>query len=322
MFGSAASGMPGAAHPAEGSQRHRRPGAVIRPDRRDVERRESAGDGLGPDPARDLGVVVERQEGDDRERRDAAHRLDRDDELLEVEERLDHEQVDAAPLEHLRLRRVQRAVLGRVEHLELAERADRPGDEDVPPGDLARLAGEPDGGGVDLLERRRRGARARACAGSRRRCSSRSAPPRRRCSSRAPRRRSRAREGSPPPGSAGRGTACEISAPVPPSATIGAPVRRRSRNRLTPSTVVPVVARGSGEAGLPPGPAPTRPSPKRREPAPLAPEQRPVSEASSACRDARAYHPSGVIPRRRMQPLRRRGGGLRRPGLHSVGRRK
>ena len=102
-------------------------------------------DGRRADAARDLGLVVERQQRDDRKRGDAAHRLDRDDELLEVEERLDHEQVDAASLEHLRLRRVLRTVLGGVEHLELAERADRPGDEDVAPGDLARLAREPDG---------------------------------------------------------------------------------------------------------------------------------------------------------------------------------
>ena len=144
---------PGAAHAAKGPERDRRPGAVIRPDRRDVERREPAGRGLGADAARDLRVVVERQERDDREGGDAAHRLDGDDQLLEVEERLDHEEVDAAPLEHLRLRRVERAVLGRVEHLELAERADRPCDEDVAARDLARLAGEPHAGGVDLLER-------------------------------------------------------------------------------------------------------------------------------------------------------------------------
>ena len=143
---------PGAGHAPERSQRHRRPGAVIRADRRHVEPRQSAGDGLGPDPARYLGVVVECQEGDDRERRDAADRPDRDHELLEVEERLHHEQVDPPPLQHLCLRRVQRAVLGCVEDLELTQRPDRPRDEDVPAGNLPRLAGEPDARRVDLLE--------------------------------------------------------------------------------------------------------------------------------------------------------------------------
>ena len=44
-------------------------------------------------------------------------------------------------------------MLGRVEDLELPERTDRAGDEDVPPGDLACLACQSNAGGVDLLER-------------------------------------------------------------------------------------------------------------------------------------------------------------------------
>ena len=52
----------------------------------------------------------------------------------------------------MRLLGVQRPVLAGVEHLELAERADRAGDQHVPAGDLARLAREADGGRVDRLE--------------------------------------------------------------------------------------------------------------------------------------------------------------------------
>ncbi len=125
---------------------------MVRPDRSHVELGEPTCCDLGADAARDLRLVVERQEGDDRERRGAPYRLDSDDELLEVEERLDHEQVDAASLEDLCLGGVERAVLGRVEHLELAERSDRPRDEDVAAGHLARLAGEADACRVDLLE--------------------------------------------------------------------------------------------------------------------------------------------------------------------------
>ena len=153
MLGSRRERETRAAHPAESAQRDGRPCAVVRPDRGHVQLGEPTRHDLGADAARDLGLVVERQEGDDRERRHAAHRLDRNDELLEVEEGLDHEEIHAAPLEHPRLGGVQRAVLGGVEHLELAERADRARDEDVAARDLARLAGEPDAGGVDRLER-------------------------------------------------------------------------------------------------------------------------------------------------------------------------
>ena len=103
-------------------------------------------------PPASLGVVVEGEERDDRERRDAADGLDRRDELVEVEERLDHEQVDAAALEHARLLGVERAVLAGVEDLELAERADRARDQHVAARDLARLAREADARGVDRLE--------------------------------------------------------------------------------------------------------------------------------------------------------------------------
>ena len=82
----------------------------------------------------------------------AADRLDRRDELVEVEERLDHEQVDAAALEHARLLGVQRPVLARVEDLQLAERPDRAGDQHVAPGDVARLARQADARRVDRLE--------------------------------------------------------------------------------------------------------------------------------------------------------------------------
>src|SRR5581483_9377539 len=71
-----------------------------------------------------------------------ADRADRRLEIAEVEERLDHEQVGAAALEHARLVGVAAGGVG----------TDRPGDEDVASGDLARLACEPDSGARDLLE--------------------------------------------------------------------------------------------------------------------------------------------------------------------------
>ena len=66
----------------------------------------------------------------------AADGLDRGDELVEVVERLDHEEVDAASLEELRLLGEDGVTILR----RAAERADRAGDEDVGAGDLARVA--------------------------------------------------------------------------------------------------------------------------------------------------------------------------------------
>ena len=152
MFGSAASGMPASRMPRSARSATVGPAPWFVPIAATPSPARRRAAVLGTDPSRDLGLVVEGEERHDRERRDRAHRLDRDDELVEVEERLDHEQVDAPTFEHAGLCRVERAVLGRVEHLELAERPDRAGDEHVSAGDLPCLARKPHACGVDLLE--------------------------------------------------------------------------------------------------------------------------------------------------------------------------
>ena len=108
------------------------------------------------------------------------------------------------PSSTLRLLGVERPVLGRVEDLELPERADRARDEDVPSRDLARLAREAHAGGVDLLERvveqqPRQLAPVRAEGVRLDQLGARGDVPRVHR-----RRRSRVRGGSPPPGTAGR----------------------------------------------------------------------------------------------------------------------
>ena len=140
------------AHRGERVERGVRAGAVVVADRRHVEPGQPGGGLGGADAARGLGVLVEREQRHDRQRGDAAHGRDGDLERVEVEEGLEHEEVDAAAFEDQRLLGVERPVLVDVEHLELAQRADRAGDEDVAAGDLARLAGEPHRGRVDALE--------------------------------------------------------------------------------------------------------------------------------------------------------------------------
>ena len=73
---------------------------MVRADRRDVERRKSFRGFASRHAGERLRLLVERHQRDHRQARDAAHGFDRVDELLEVVERLDHEQVRAAALEH------------------------------------------------------------------------------------------------------------------------------------------------------------------------------------------------------------------------------
>ena len=136
MLGSVASGSSRAAHRGERVQRRVWAGAVVVPDRRHVELRQPHRSVGRADAARRLGVLVEREQRHDRKRRDTPDGFHSGCELVEVEERLEHEEVDAAAFEDVRLLRVERPVVGSVEHLELAERADRAGDEDVAARDL------------------------------------------------------------------------------------------------------------------------------------------------------------------------------------------
>ena len=105
------------------------------------------------DPGERLAVLVEGQLRHDRERRDVPHRRNRRLQLLEVEERLDQEEVDAPSFEKPRL--LVEDVVGldaAVLPLELAQRPDRPADEDRRARDVPRLPGELDAALDDVLE--------------------------------------------------------------------------------------------------------------------------------------------------------------------------
>src|SRR5207253_9638327 len=93
--------------------------------------------------------LVEREQGYDREARYASYRFDRGFELAEVEERLEHEQVDPAPVEQPGLFGEDRPAFLRRDVSELSERPDRPGDENVLACHFAGLARELHSGLVD-----------------------------------------------------------------------------------------------------------------------------------------------------------------------------
>ena len=99
-----------------------------------------------------LTLLVEGEHGHDREGGDLPHGLDRLLELVELEEGLDHEEVDAARIERCGLLFEDPAAVVRRDVAELAERADRPGDENVPACDLAGLTSELHPGAVDVLD--------------------------------------------------------------------------------------------------------------------------------------------------------------------------
>ena len=118
---------------------------MVRADRGDVELGEGARRRFRGQAAKRLRVLVEGEEADDRQRRDAAYGRDRGEQLVEVVERLDREEIDAAALEEARLLGEDRlAILGGT-----TEGADRAGDEHVRAGDLAGIACDLDGRLVD-----------------------------------------------------------------------------------------------------------------------------------------------------------------------------
>jgi hypothetical protein len=125
---------------------------MVRADRGEVERPEALRRLARRDAGKRLGAFVEGQRRHDRKRRDAPGRVDRGLELVELVERLDHENVYAAAVEHLGLFGEDlRSLLPR-QALGVAERTDRACDEDVASGDLARLARQLHAGAVDPLQ--------------------------------------------------------------------------------------------------------------------------------------------------------------------------
>ena len=150
-FGSTASGLPASRMSAIAPSAAAGPAPWFAPNAATSSVPSRAAAVRADTPASVCRSLSKRHERDDRQRRDRADRRDRGLEIDEVVERLDHEEIDAAALEDLRLLGVERRRLVALE-LRVAERADRARDEDVAPRHLARLARELHGGTVQPLE--------------------------------------------------------------------------------------------------------------------------------------------------------------------------
>ncbi len=124
---------------------------MVRAERDHVERGQLLGRLARRYAAQGQRILVEGEERDDRQRGHGAYGVDGDCKLVEVEERLDDEEVDSAALEEPRLLREHRAlvvaVLARV-----AERPDRARDEHVAAGHLPRIARDLRGRLVDRTD--------------------------------------------------------------------------------------------------------------------------------------------------------------------------
>ncbi len=150
MFGSAASGRPFAPICSSASSATSRPPPWLAPiaATSSLPSRSAASRGVTPaSVSAPSSNVISATIGSADTARTAADRVH---ELLQVVERLDHEQVGAASLEHARLLAAE--VLTDPRGRRFAERPDRTADEDVPARDLPRLAGQLDGSRVDPLE--------------------------------------------------------------------------------------------------------------------------------------------------------------------------
>jgi hypothetical protein len=124
---------------------------VIRADRSHAEVAEPFCGAGGGDPRERFCARVEREHCEYRQGGDAADGFDRRFELVELEEGLDSEEIDAPALEDGSLLCEDLLALVGLDRL-VAERADRAGDEHVAARDLSRLASELDAGAIDVRE--------------------------------------------------------------------------------------------------------------------------------------------------------------------------
>jgi hypothetical protein len=142
-FGLHVQRKPDAAHALGHRQRELRPVAAVDPDDVGPEIAEHLSDVLGAGAVGHRAFAVERHRGGDRElRRTLPRGLDRDAQLIEVSERLEHEQVGAALRERPRLlderRARQRQLVGAVWPRDVARRPDRAPHIRLVADDLAR----------------------------------------------------------------------------------------------------------------------------------------------------------------------------------------
>ena len=226
-----------AAHLLDRAERGLEARAVVRAERADPELAQLVGSVARGHAGEGLRLVLEREQRDDRQARYRANGLDRDDELVEVEERLEHEQVGAAPLQDRRLLGEEPGALFGVRVVDSPSGPIEPADEDVAPGHLAGLAGEADARRDDLLElvlevvaRQLPAVRAERVRLDQLGARADEADVQRDDGVRGAEVRLL--------GVRRRGTALETSAPMPPSPTIGGPFSRRSTNRLGAATRV------------------------------------------------------------------------------------
>ena len=144
-----------AAHLAQAGQRRLRSQAAVDPDGGRAQIAQHPGGLLAAGAGDRLAVVLDRDLRDHRQVRLGAHRIQRDRQLLQRGERLQHDQVDPAALQHGRLPAVQpgAAGAGAADHLDRRpQRPDRSGDQHVAAGHLTRVAGDLRAGRVDLVD--------------------------------------------------------------------------------------------------------------------------------------------------------------------------
>ena len=138
--------MAGRVDPAQGVERGTGPDAAVDPERVGAGDDQQVRGRLGCPAVGQAELLAERHRGDDREVRRGADLGDRQQELVQVVERLEDEQVDAAlqqPIELLAEGRPRRRVADpEIAVRRTAQRADRPANERIPAGDIACLAGQ------------------------------------------------------------------------------------------------------------------------------------------------------------------------------------
>src|SRR5262249_12455353 len=126
-----------AGHALERLEHRRGPDAAVQPDDVGAELLELGDEALRGHAVETVAVLLRRHLRDDRQIAETAHGADRGADLIDVAERLEHEEVDAAVDQRLRLRA---KVLLRLVDARLAPRLDADAERTDRPGDIGLIA--------------------------------------------------------------------------------------------------------------------------------------------------------------------------------------